>query len=256
MKTNKSILAFVVIFSMLLSIVPIVKADFVSIQQITPRSGTAGTVSSTLGGTIPATNVKVDGSAEPGDIVLLSLDDGKVQLSCIPTNCESKAGVTGSYTISFTVPFVPGGSHIVKATNTNQTALNPVTDTFMVTQVVELERAGRGPSFLSGVAGRTVTIEGSGFAANSPITLAYDGDSLACTPTPACGSSDSSGTFSVQFTVPSSVTGNHLITATSKREQRITGFATQHRSELSVRTGLRSRRLHRQCSRDWLPGRF
>jgi hypothetical protein len=214
LKTNKSLLTFVLIFSMLLSIVPLARADFVSIQQITPRTGTSGTASPTLGGTIAATNVKVDGSAEPGDIVLLSLDDGSVQLSCVPVSCKAQADATGAYTVSFTVPFVPGGSHIVKATNTNQTALNPVTDTFTVTPVVELEQAGRGPSFLTGVVGRTVTIEGSGFAANSPITLAYDGNGLTCTPAPGCGLTATTGTFRVQFLVPPSVTGTHVITAT------------------------------------------
>jgi hypothetical protein len=64
----------------------------------------------------------------------------------------------------------------------------------------------------SGNAGSTVTVTGVGFDATSRMTLAYDGVTLATSPTTI--TTDSSGGFTATLTVPYSTTGGHIVSAT------------------------------------------
>src|SRR2546428_109833 len=65
----------------------------------------------------------------------------------------------------------------------------------------------------SGPAGTTVTVTGKNFAANSGITISYDGSSITTTPTTI--TSTSTGSFTGSITIPSSSTaGPHTVKAT------------------------------------------
>src|SRR5438445_429877 len=63
----------------------------------------------------------------------------------------------------------------------------------------------------SGPAGTTVTVTGSNFAANSGITISYDGTTV--TTTPGTITTSSTGSFSATFTVPASTAGSHTVSA-------------------------------------------
>jgi hypothetical protein len=65
---------------------------------------------------------------------------------------------------------------------------------------------------VSGNVGSTVTVTGTGFKHSSGMTLAYDGVTLATSPTSI--TSSSSGGFNATFTVPPSTAGGHVVSAT------------------------------------------
>ncbi|MEO9320689.1 MAG: hypothetical protein ABI361_08460 [Nitrososphaera sp.] len=77
--------------------------------------------------------------------------------------------------------------------------------------------ASTGASFqlnpTSGKAGTSVTVTGSGFTANSTVSLTFDSSALTTSPSPVKASSG--GTFSAVFTIPSNATsaGSHEIMA-------------------------------------------
>jgi chitobiase/beta-hexosaminidase-like protein/Big-like domain-containing protein len=68
-----------------------------------------------------------------------------------------------------------------------------------------------------GPVGSTITVSGTGFSSNSPITIRYDGT---VQPTqPSTITTSSSGVFSATITVPSSTSGSHEVRATDGNGQ-------------------------------------
>ena len=79
----------------------------------------------------------------------------------------------------------------------------------------------------SGSIGTSVTATGTGFAANSAVTIRYDGVTLSTTPSTITTSS--AGAFSASFVVPSSSTvGSHIIKASTAGGYESTATFTQN----------------------------
>src|SRR3989475_788425 len=86
-----------------------------------------------------------------------------------------------------------------------------ITTNTQLTAVYRITAISLNPT--SGPVGTTVTVSGSGFAANSGITISYDG--VAMTTNPGTITTDSTGAFSGSIIVPlSSAAGAHTVKAT------------------------------------------
>src|SRR2546428_10704317 len=119
------------------------------------------------------------------------------------------------------------GSHTVNATDA---AAASSTAQFTVTA---------GPYILlnpsSGPSGTVVKVTGNNFSPNSAITIKYD-TSLVNT-TPAVITTDSAGSFTGTFTVPSSTTGSHTVSAAdASTKSASTQFTVTTTSTLTVNT--------------------
>src|SRR2546428_580522 len=88
----------------------------------------------------------------------------------------------------------------------------------------------------SGLAGATVSVSGKGFAANSAITISFDGTNVSTNP--ATITTGSSGDFSSAiFTVPSSATvGKHTVSATDGSFTGSAQFTVKDTSALNITT--------------------
>ncbi|MDE1764508.1 MAG: IPT/TIG domain-containing protein, partial [Thaumarchaeota archaeon] len=116
---------------------------------------------------------------------------------------------TGAFTATFTAPNYPAGNYNIAATDSHT---NTVSSSFKLIPSLSLN-----PS--TGPAGRVVTVTGSGFASLSAVTLTYD--NVALTTSPGTITTDSSGSFTATFSVPSSASGNHNIAATDSKNNRV-----------------------------------
>ncbi|MBI4284614.1 MAG: IPT/TIG domain-containing protein [Chloroflexi bacterium] len=130
------------------------------------------------------------GANEAGIIVTW---DGSPAVTGILANAQ------GSWSTTLTIPASASGPHAVKASSSiTQIASSEVS--FHVTPVASVTPA-------SGYVGTTVEISGSGFAANSPVTISYDDKEI------ATGATDTSGSFSKSIVVPQSLAGPHIFRA-------------------------------------------
>src|SRR3989475_1972741 len=157
---------------------------------LNPSSGPTGTTVTVTGKNFAANSavtISYDGSA----------------ITTTPTTITTDS--TGSFTGSITVPASStAGLHTVKATDA---ASNSALAQFTVTT----PSISLSPS--SGPAGTTVNISGSNFVANSAISITYDNNPIATTPTPI--TTTSTGSFTASITVPSpSNPGSHTVNAT------------------------------------------
>jgi hypothetical protein len=149
-----------------------------------------------VGDTVTATGAGFVGTTTSGTyaVVLKWMPGGWVL-------CNPPTDATGAFTCKFTVPADTGGVHLVVATDVIG---NKATSSFKVNTSLTLDPT-------SGPAGTTVTATGSGFAseAAAKVTWAPGGGSL-CTAT-----TDTTGSFSCGFVVPSDSTGAHTVTGTA-----------------------------------------
>jgi len=148
--------------------------------QVSPSSGPVGSI------------VTVNGTGYAANSAIAIKYDGAIQ-SIPPTNSNG----TGSFSVKFTVPKSTFGTHQVNATDSSA---HSAAATFNVTPKIILA-----PS--SGPVGSMVTISGTGFAANSAITVLYGG----VTQTIPTTNTNATGSFSVKFTVPISTFGLHPV---------------------------------------------
>ncbi|MBI4267013.1 MAG: IPT/TIG domain-containing protein [Chloroflexi bacterium] len=119
-----------------------------------------------------------------------------------------RANAQGNWTATFTIPASPAGSHVIHAAGgTTQAASIP--------DVILTVGAGISVSQTSGAPGRSLTVTGSGFAANETgITVTYD------TATVASGiRANAQGTWNATFVIPSSASGSHSIRASGATTQ-------------------------------------
>jgi hypothetical protein len=220
LKTKKSIIAFSVIAIMILGVIPSVKADFVSIQSITPQTGNPGT--NALGGTKSPTHVLVVGQAEPTDLVQIVWDTSVSTLQCSQQNCVAKADSTGAYTVDFNVPLSTQGAHTITAQNLNVSV--HAVQSFNVNSVIEL-------SSTSGHVTDSVNVLGTGFAANSALAVLYDGTNVPCTsPLGVNCQSNAQGSFQGSFGIPDSVLGRHGVTAQDSSNNQASDVFTVSRN--------------------------
>ena len=123
---------------------------------------------------------------------------------------------------TFTVPESSGGTHTVKGKDTDDSP----TVNFTVTQKVTVTPT-------SGAVGDTVTINGSGFAASSNITIYFDTASVGTATTNATGSFTNN-----TFAIPSTSRGSHTIKAQDASSNYATAtFSVAHKITITPTSG-------------------
>lgn len=152
---------------------------------LSPSAGSIGTAITVIGSNFPANRA-----------ITLRFDGSAVGTS--PSIIVSSN--TGSFTASFFIPSTSGGSHTVTATGGARTASTVFSVTFSPAVILS-------PN--SGPSATAVVVTGSGFSANSLMTIRFDSSILTTSIV-----TTSSGAFSSTVTVPSGATvGSHSITA-------------------------------------------
>jgi len=156
---------------------------------IDPTSGTVGEV------------ITVSGTGfEDRAYMIITFDDYRI--STTPLSLYTRGN--GSFTGSFVVPSraVRGTSKIRASDEDYNWAEAELT----ILTGISLDPATSQTS--PGHVGMELTIHGTGFIAQTPITITYDKSTVATVTT------DTKGTFSATFTMPPSIAGSHTITVT------------------------------------------
>ena len=118
------------------------------------------------------------------------------------TVASTNADATGVWTANFTVPVSFGGTHAVSAKGSVTTAASVTGMAFVTLPTISSNKT-------SGVAGNSITITGSGFAASeNNITITYDD-----TPVTTGINADTNGSWTATFNIPTSSAGTHVIKA-------------------------------------------
>lgn len=151
------------------------------------------------GGVATAVTVKGAGFSSRGTVTV-KYDGNQV--------AQVTADDNGAFSTTFNVPNSPGGNHVITISDGIDTA----TSTFTIVAAVSLNPA-------SGFVGGDVLASGTGFMANSTVTIRYDANQV------ATATSDASGTFSATFKAPASKGGNHTVTATDSANTATFVFA-------------------------------
>jgi hypothetical protein len=116
------------------------------------------------------------------------------------TVASANADATGGWTASFTVPVSFGGTHPIGAKGSATAAVTGLA--FVTLPTISSNKT-------SGVAGNSITITGSGFAASeNNITITYDD-----TPVTTGINADTNGSWTATFNIPTSSAGTHVIKA-------------------------------------------
>ena len=113
---------------------------------------------------------------------------------------ETEAGKDGTWEASFKAPLSAMGKHKIDAYGEGTRASDIADKEFTISYTATMNPT-------QGHIGTKVTIEGNGFAANKSLTVNYDDTQIATSTT------DSKGSFSINFSVPKSKYGNHTVTA-------------------------------------------
>lgn len=148
-------------------------------------------------------------SASPGDTVAINgtgfsaNDDLSLTFDGQPTRVAAKTNNLGSFTANYTLPVTIAGQHILEAAVPDMNGVDSAANLSLVPKIsVE-------PNLPQ--VGSTATISGSGFAANSEVSIDYDGTKITSSPT-----TDEVGSFSYAFKVPPGTTTEHSVIATDK----------------------------------------
>jgi hypothetical protein len=118
------------------------------------------------------------------------------------TSCRAGSlttNATGSFACTFGVPWLPAGIHEIEASDANNSGFA----NFTITPALTL-------SPVSGAVGVLATVGGSGFAASTAFSVAWNLSVTACT-----GTTNSTGGLSCSFTVPHNHAGPNPLTATA-----------------------------------------
>ena len=177
---------------------------------VIPRAITLNPASGPNGASVTITG----SNFEPTQVITLNFDTSA--LTTFPTTVISSG--TGAFSCTFNVPTSVAGSHTVYA---GDTVPNAVSASFnAVVSSLSLNP-------VSGPIGTRITVSGSNFLPNSPLTITYNGVTIA-TPT-----STSSGTIpaGTSFIVPASTFGGHPIVVTD-------GFGNSALATFTVSTSL------------------
>ena len=156
---------------------------------IDPTSGATGEI------------IKVNGFGFNGrDPITLTFDGYRISTTSLSLDTNGK----GSFTDSFMVPhYAISGISKIRASDSSR---NSAEDELTILAGINIDPATSQTS--PGHAGLELTIYGTGFIAETPITITYD------KPTVATVTADAKGNFSTMFTIPPSVAGNHTVTVT------------------------------------------
>ena len=154
------------------------------------------TVTPTSGAVSDTVSISGTGFAASSSITLY-FDNVSISAGTTTTNAN------GSFTNNlFTIPSSSRGSHTIKAQDASSNyATTPCTIT---------ERLTITPT--SGPSGTTVTVSGTGFSASTPIAIRYN--NVLVTTSPPAKYTDATGSFTVDFDVPSGIAGTYSVVAT------------------------------------------
>ena len=139
--------------------------------------------------------IEVTGSGFAGGQVTISFDGQQL----ISTTVPSSGGNAGNFSTTITIPTASPGTHTIAARDSK----GEVTATFTISQQIT------GPSTPVSV-GEPITISGNGFGINQQVTLTIDGVQIPITPSIY---TSATGTFSVTFTLPAMIKGEHTVRA-------------------------------------------
>jgi hypothetical protein len=166
------------------------QASTVQVVNYTMGAGIAINKTSGAAGTIVTVTGSGFGAGENGITVTY---DGN------PIGSPLSASPTGGWTSNITVPFSAAGQHTFGAGS--QQTPNAGSASFKVTPAIAFNTT-------SGFVGASVTVSGSGFAANSAIQITYDGNAIN---TNGTVTTDASGNFSKTIVIPKSLAGAHSV---------------------------------------------
>ncbi|MDE1769010.1 MAG: Ig-like domain repeat protein [Thaumarchaeota archaeon] len=137
---------------------------------------------------------------------------GTVQFSVNGEDMGAPVTLTPAGTATYSTSSLPIGSNPITATYSGDSNFGPSDNTATpLAQIVNSLTSSITLFPTSGIVGGTVTISGSTFAPSSPISITYNGATLATTPSSI--TSDVSGMFSATFTVPTSISGANAVQA-------------------------------------------
>ena len=123
-----------------------------------------------------------------------------------PVVQDITANPQGGWSATFEVPASTSGSHRIGAYGSLTQAASATGVNFNIGAAISV-------SSDHGYVGETIDVMGSGFSANTPLKLSYDGQDI-----PGQGeTADSSGSFSKSITIPKSVHGPHTIMVTDNQ---------------------------------------
>jgi hypothetical protein len=139
----------------------------------------------------------------------------------IDDDTNDRSSTDGSFQFVFVVPQVAPGSYTIRAEDEDDSDIS-ATATFAVT--VPLLNPNITPlSPTSGKVGDTITVNGTEFGNNKPITLLFDNNPL----TPVAPiTSGASGSFTGTFIIPASTGGSHTIKAQDDASHSATATLT------------------------------
>jgi len=138
------------------------------------------------------------------------------------TGADTSGTFTGS---TFTVPPTSRGSHTIKA---QDNSANFATTLFTIGQKISIT-----PD--TGASGATVTVTGSGFSTSRTITLKYN--AVPVTTSPASVITDTNGSFTASFTVPTGGAGTYPVEASDGTYTFSVNFVIVAGTTLSQTTG-------------------
>ena len=156
---------------------------------IDPTSGMTGEV------------IKVSGTGFNDRNYMTITFDG-YRISTRPLSLDTNA--KGSFRGSFVIPYSAIGG--VSTITASDSPLNSAEAELAILAGISIEPATNQTS--PGYVGMELTIYGTGFATEAPITITYDKSSVATV------TADANGHFSTTFTMPPSIAGNHTVTVT------------------------------------------
>ncbi len=152
----------------------------------------------------PGKKVTLTGTGFPASRpVTISFDGKELDLN-LKTNDK------GTFVTEFTVPPTIAGRHELKASAETMLYGSELTASLQVVPGLVLSPDSPG-------IGDTVTVRGSGFAANSQVTVKYDDILITDS-----AKTDLNGSFSHQFQVPETKESRHKVTATDKAGNKAT----------------------------------
>jgi len=112
----------------------------------------------------------------------------------------TSADAYGAWTITFDVPASAKGEHNIDAYGSYTSAADIAEKEFTISHKATLTPT-------EGYVGISLSVSGTGFAANQGVSIKYDGTQV------ATATSDNKGSFSASFSAPKSVHGNHTVIA-------------------------------------------
>jgi len=159
----------------------------------------------------PGDQIQIIGSGfGPNEPNISLLYDGDAMASGIT------ADAMGSFQESFDIPPSGAGTHSVQAKSPFSGATGTPAQDFTVLPSLEL-------STNSGSVGLKVMVTGQGFEPNSVVTLTYDESSQAT----VTGNVDKSGSFRLEFQIPESRQGDHVIRLDDRQNQQEISFTIE-----------------------------